>query len=263
MSSRTSEGRDSETGRLGSARADFVASLGRKVADARDLLSAIEDDPTSKVIRDELRRRLHALGSGARLLRFEAMARALQQALVVLEQAAQAGSLREAEVAFVGQTLDELRVLAWGDAASRPAPAQANDDPDEAPGHPPITVLVVGGEDLAEALMDEGIARIRAFECERTADLDAALQLARAYAPDLVLVDADLARATDLVSALLDDPLTEPVPIIVVGTFRIADDAARFVALGVANRSPSRLTPSSFAQPATRFSTRAKAEPCA
>jgi DNA-binding response OmpR family regulator len=243
MSSRTSEGRDSETGRLGGARADFVASLGRKVADARDLLSAIEDDPTSKVIRDELRRRLHALGSGARLLRFEAMARALQQALVVLEQATQAGSLREAEVAFVGQTLDELRGLAWGDAAPPQAPVHAHDDPDEAPGHPPITVLVVGDEDLADALMDDGIARIRAFECERTADLDTALQLARAYAPDLVLVDADLARATDLVAALLDDPLTEPVPIIVVGTFRIADDAARFVALGVAKSLAKPVAP--------------------
>src|ERR1019366_2430039 len=70
MSSSASEARDTAGGRLGGARADFVASLGRKLNDARDLLNALEEDPSSKVARDELRRRLHALGSGARLLRF-------------------------------------------------------------------------------------------------------------------------------------------------------------------------------------------------
>ena len=47
MSSSASEARDTAGGRLGGARADFVASLGRKVADARELLTALEDDPSS------------------------------------------------------------------------------------------------------------------------------------------------------------------------------------------------------------------------
>src|SRR3984885_5327021 len=100
MSSSASEARDTAGGRLGGARADFVASLGRKVADARELLTALEDDPSSKPARDELRRRLHALGSGARLLRFEAMARSLQEVLAVLDRAAPAGGLRDQEVVF-------------------------------------------------------------------------------------------------------------------------------------------------------------------
>jgi hypothetical protein len=62
MSSSASEARDTAGGRLGGARADFVASLGRKVSDARELLNALEEDPSSKAARDELRRRLHALG---------------------------------------------------------------------------------------------------------------------------------------------------------------------------------------------------------
>lgn len=234
MSSSTSEGAEQEGGRLGGARADFVASLGRKLADARDLLSALEDDPSSKLVRDELRRRLHALGAGARLLKFEAMARFLQEILVVLEHAGEVGVLRESDVALVGQMLDDLPALAWGEAVPRESPLRPGEEGDETAAHPPITVLVVGGEDLADALMDEGVARTRAFECERTEDVDNALQLARAYAPDLALVDADLPRASGLVEALLDDPLTEPVPVIVVGTFRVPHDAARFVALGVA-----------------------------
>ena len=52
----------SVSGHLGGARADFVASLGRKVQDARVLLAAVEASPQSPAPRDELRRKLHALG---------------------------------------------------------------------------------------------------------------------------------------------------------------------------------------------------------
>lgn len=195
---------DHETGLLGGARADFVASLGRKVADARDLLSAIEDDPSSKLAHNELRRRLHALGSGARLLRFDAMARSLQEVLVVLERAANAGSLREPDLVLVAQTLDDLPALAWGDVPpvrpATPAPADEADEADESLGRAPVTALVVGGEGLADVFIDDSGTRSRSYECERTDDVEAALLLARAYAPDLVLIDGDLPRATDLSS---------------------------------------------------------------
>src|SRR5580693_6640345 len=105
MSSSASEAKDTASGRLGGARADFVASLGRKASDARELLTALEDDPSSKSARDELRRRLHALGSGARLLRFDAMAHTLQETLAVLDRSAQSGSMREQDSTFVAQTL--------------------------------------------------------------------------------------------------------------------------------------------------------------
>ncbi len=236
MSSSTSEAREAAGGRLGGARADFVASLGRKVSDARELLNALEDDPSSKSARDELRRRLHALGSGARLLRFEAMARSLQEVLAVLDRGAVSGGLRDEEVVFLAQVLDDLPALAWGEPSPREAAARVtvSEDAEDPPGLPPISVLVVGGESLADALTEEAVVRSRAFECERTDDPESALQLARAYAPDLVLVDADHARASALVEALLDDPLTEPVPMIVIGTFRAPEEAARFIALGVA-----------------------------
>ena len=237
MSSSASEARDTAGGRLGGARADFVASLGRKVSDGRELLHALEDDPSSKPARDELRRRLHALGSAARLLRFEAMARSLQEVLAVLDRGAQSGSLRQEELAFLAQVFDDLPALAWGEPSPREAAAQVTtvtEETEDAPGLPPISVLVVGGESLADALTEEAVVHSRTFECERTDDPQSALQLARAYAPDLVLIDADHDHASALVEALLDDPLTEPVPMIVVGTFRAPEEEARFVALGVA-----------------------------
>jgi len=234
MSSSASEARDTAGGRLGGARADFVASLGRKVSDGRELLNALEEDPASKPARDELRRRLHALGSGARLLRFEAMARSLQEALAALDRGGQSGMLREQDIAFLAQVLDDLPALAWGESPPREATASIPDEVEDAPGLPPITVLVVGPESLADVLTEEAVVRSRAFECERTENVQTALELARAYAPDIVLIDADYDHAAALVEALLEDPMTEPVPVVVVGTFRAPDEGARFIALGVA-----------------------------
>jgi DNA-binding response OmpR family regulator len=243
MSSSASDARGAEGGRLGGARADFVASLGRKVGDARELLSALEEDPSSTPARDELRRRLHALGAGSRLLRFDAVAGSLQEALTVLDRGAQAGALRQQDVAFVARVLDDLPALAWGEVPARELPATGAEEADDAQTHPPISVLVVGDGALADALTEEGATGARAFECERTEDVQTALELARAYAPDVMLLDADLPRVTELVETLLDDPLTEPVPIIVVGTFRVPDDAARFVALGVAKSFAKPVAP--------------------
>jgi CheY-like chemotaxis protein len=244
MSSGPSDAKDKGAIGLGGARADFVASLGRKVQDTRELVAGLEDDPSSRTARDELRRKLHALGAGARLLRFDAMARSLAEALTVLDRGAKAGSLREADVVFVAQVIDDLPALAWGEVPPVEAPAkEAADGTEESSAALPIATLVVGGEALAEALTEGEPFGPRAFECERTDDAQIALEVARAYAPDIVVVDADVARAAELVEALLDDPLTEPVPIVVVGTFRSPDEAARYVALGVAKALPKPVTP--------------------
>ena len=231
-SSSGSDAKELAEGRLGGARADFVASLGRKVADAREILAAIEAEPSSTAARGELRRRMHALGTGARLLRFGAMAGAIQEGLALLDRGAHAGELPGEEVAFLAQLLDDLPALVWGDAPSGEAPGSAAEDHAEALAQLPVSVLVVGDDALADALTDG--SGTHTFECERTEDVSMARDLARAYAPDLVLMDADLERSAELAAALLDDPLTEPVPIVVVGTFHLPEDEARFVALGVA-----------------------------
>jgi DNA-binding response OmpR family regulator len=222
------------------ARADFVASLGRKVNDARELLALLEDDPSSKTARDELRRRLHALGAGARLLRLEAMTHSLQEALAVLDRGAQS-ALREQDVGFVGQVLDDLPALAWGEAPPRGAPATTHGEVREAPM--PIAVLIVGDQALADALTEDAASRTRLFECERTDDPAAATELARAYAPDVLLVDVDITHAPELVEALLDDTLAEPVPVVVVGTLRSQEEIGRFVALGVSKTLPKPVAP--------------------
>ena len=103
--------------RLGGARADFVAHLGRRVADLSNLLRQIEVEPESPRLRDDLRRRLHALSAGARLLRFAKLAEEVGGVEGVLHEAADRGVVAPAELAEIRRVLHRVSALAWGEAS--------------------------------------------------------------------------------------------------------------------------------------------------
>jgi len=237
-------GESNQPARLGGARAEFVGSLGRKVEGARGVLSTTSSErgtPNEKAPREELRRRLHALSASARLLGFEAMSKALVIADAALEHAAATGNASPEDLAVVANVLDDLPALAWGDGPRREDKPRS-DPPEEGP--PARTAVLVGSAMLGEALTDpEIVPGAPPYECERTEDAQAAIGLARKVAPDVIVIDADVADSEELVEALLDDPLTEPMPIVVVGAFRDASNAAKFVALGVARTLTKPITP--------------------
>lgn len=228
---------------LGGARADFVAGLGRKIAEARKSLGAMEADPRAEPPRADLRRQLHGLGAAARMMRFDAMAEALAEAEAAfdVQRKGEAGHARLAQT--IARILDDLPALAWGDSkrdgAMAPSPGEPTEPtpPPQATyptAAPPLTALIVGPEMVAENLLEAIDAHAtRTVECERTDDAQAAIGMARALAPDVLILDASVLSGADLVEALSDDPLTEPVPVLVVGTLT-KEEAARFLALGVA-----------------------------
>ncbi|XXX75976.1 response regulator [Sorangium sp. So ce134] len=315
--------------RLGGARAEFVANLGRRVAELRAMLRRIEADDDAPRLVEELKRRLHSLGAGARLLRFVRVAERLAEGESQLAGAA-SGRLTGEAAAVLREVLEELPALAWGqsaigeqaaaprepmasreqaaaprepmasreraaqgarapaDAASAqsadagpeaadaggakgqgttwiarvnngralaPAPLTLDDEeeasarpssprsaeqaisaapPEAAPLEAPITALVVGGAPLADALDAGSAGAGPSFEVERTDEVETAIDLARAFAPDVVLLDADLPGARALAEALAADPLTDLVPVVAVGRFARPEDAAPYVALGAA-----------------------------
>ncbi|MCU0687610.1 MAG: response regulator, partial [Polyangiaceae bacterium] len=108
----------------------------------------------------------------------------------------------------------------------------------------PTTALVVGGLSLTNALAvgDTGVNR-SPLEWERCEKPEGALDLARALAPDVVLLDGDLPGSDDFARQLGADALTEPVPLVVVGHFRTPDDAARWLALGAFQVLPRPASP--------------------
>jgi CheY-like chemotaxis protein len=238
-------------------RADFLANLGRRVSELSSMLGALEREPGSARLRDDLRRRVHALGAGARLLRFERLAAevaAAEERLVAVAErghldGADAAALRAAfglltGLAFGGTEADERRgeagaagaratlvgvgaPLASAGLAGSVAPSAA-----AAPRPWPLSVLVVGPKPIADAIVLPAAEGAPAIDVERTDDGLRAIDLARAVAPDVVVIDADRRGARELLEALRKDALTAGVAIVALGTWGRAEDASAFLAAG-------------------------------
>ncbi|HEY8077409.1 MAG TPA: response regulator [Labilithrix sp.] len=215
--------------RLGGARADFVGSLGRKLRDLLAALGKVREEPLDLARREELRRKLHALGTSAKLMKFDAMDRAIAEALGTLDKTGIDEAMDPVDLAKIEQVLEDLPALAWGESPSR----LQSEEPPKVVSTPTWTALVVGPPVIAEALLEDGEGR-PTFGCDSTPSAQAAFDLAIQLGPDLVLVDADIDDAGELVEALLDDKRTESTPIVVLGSFLEPGDAEHFVAMGVA-----------------------------
>jgi CheY-like chemotaxis protein len=234
--------------RLGTARADFIASLGRRVTELRTTLKGLDQTPGSPRMRDDLRRRVHALSAGAKLLRFSAMASALADAERALERAASVGGLDRDDLGLLAELFEKLPALAWGEptheqrSTERPPPSSPLGETTVLP----VTALVIGPAGLADATTQEMVQPGQAaIECERSEAVEGALELARALAPDVVVLDADLRGAMELLEKLVRDPLSE-LPIVVVGTWSQPEQGARWVAAGAMRALPKPVSPSAL-----------------
>ena len=251
--------------RFGGVRADFVATLGRRVVELRAAIAKLGEDASSSARRDDLRRRVHALAAAARLLRFNKLAEELAGSEALVDRIAERGKLTDEDSKQLYALLDRVPELAWGEAAlvdpdsipksqsasSRPPPVAS--PPAPAPEtfvaaprklDAPQTILIVGPAPLAEGLVTEADAS--PFEVERTEDYAAAADLARALAPDVMIIDADKPGAREVVASLLADPLTEELPILLLGRFVRPEDAALYAALGVARTLPKPVSPTAL-----------------
>lgn len=255
--------RASTTERLGGARADFVAALGRRSAELRTVLELLELEPGSDRVRDDLRRRVQALAANARLMRFGRLADRMARDEALLAGIAARGQATHAEILTLRASFGEVQALAWSEAgagpSSTPAPGKAaprsrptamldpvkvplglREEPEEDAPPEPQTALVVASDALAEALE---AAHDGVFEVEHAPDTTTAIDVARAVAPDVIVIDADRPGARELCEALCADPLTEQIPVIVAGVWARPDDVAPYLALGVARSLPKPVSP--------------------
>jgi DNA-binding response OmpR family regulator len=225
-----------EDARLSGARAEFVGSLPRRLEALRGALAAAEHGPDDPDRVNGLLRRVHAVGSAARVLGFASVAEALAEA----ERSVRKAGPRPGEKPFseVSRALDLLPSLVLGAPVSMRSPesrAQAS------PVVFPLSALVLGPEALAEAL-SSGVGRAP-VECERTDDPERALELARMVGPDVAVIDGDHPGARGLVTRLRADDLVEPVPIVVVGSFENPEETRSFVDIGADRVLPKPATP--------------------
>lgn len=230
------------------ARAEFLANLGRRVGELSSMLAALEREPTSARLRDDLRRRLHALGIGARLLRFERLSAEVVAAEDLLGEVAERGTLAPADTTALRAAFGKLPALGFTandssppESDGRPAKAQPA-EPSAA--HPwPMSVLVVGPKPIADALVQPAAEGVPAIDVERTEDGLRAIDLARAVAPDVVVVDTDQRGARELVAALRADPLTAGASIVALGTWGRSDEASGYLAAGASRAVHKPVSP--------------------
>lgn len=262
-----SEAKSGQSERFGGVRADFVATLGRRVMELRAAVTKLSEDASSSARRDDLRRRVHALAAAARLLRFNKLVAELASSEALVDRVAQRGKLTEEDAKQLFDLLDRIPELAWSEsgsfevesgprsaASSSPPPrvtaltAEAKEPeaivPRQVSLDAPQTILFVGPTHLADGLATQDDPA--AFEIERTENYAEAADLARALAPDVIVIDSDKPAARQLVAALLADPMTEEAPILLIGRFTKADDAALYAALGVAKTLPKPVSPAAL-----------------
>lgn len=222
------------TARAGGARAEFLANLGRRVGELSSMLVALEREPGSSRLRDDLRRRLHALGVGARLLRFDRLAAEVTAAEDLLGEVAERGALAATDTAALRAALGKLPTLGFtaNDISVPEQVPHAEPGPAAAARPWPLSILVVGPKPIADALVQPAADGAPAIDVERTEDGLRAIDLARAVAPDVVVVDVDQRGARELVIALRADPLTAGAAVVVLGTWSRAEEVSVFLAAG-------------------------------
>ncbi len=230
------EGPRDDEARLTGARAEFVGSLPRRLDALRGALQVAEEGPGDADRMNGLLRRVHAVGSAARVLGFASVAEALAEAERNVRKAR--AEKQAAPFAEVARALDLLPSLVLGAPVSTRGPETRASS---APVAFPISVLVLGSEALAEALSaGAGTAPI---ESERTDDAERALELGRMLGPDVAVVDGDHPGSRGLIAAMLRDPLIEPLPVVVVGSFDNPEMTRSFVDLGADRVLPKPCSP--------------------
>lgn len=221
---------------MSGARGDFVASLPRRLEVLRAALRAVEDQPRDSGRINGLLRRLHALGSAARVLGFASVAEALGEAEKTLRRVARTGPA-QADLADVGRALDLLPSLVLGAKVSIRAMPAAEPVAAAAPEFP-LSVLVFGPQPLADMLSQQADMRV-----ERTEDPAKARELSRVFGPDVTLIDADRKGARELVELFVKDELVEPIPIVVIGDFSSPELSTTFIGLGATRVLPKPVSP--------------------
>ncbi|MBK7578750.1 MAG: response regulator [Myxococcales bacterium] len=221
------------------ARAEFVSSLGRRLTALRHTLHQLEDEPSSWERRNMLLRRVHALGSAARVLGFEGVGQALGDAELALSRGEAGDAVTSTELAEVSRALDVLPSIAWG-AKPPQSTLELPDDVGVLSSGWPLSIVVFGPAALQSSL---SAGDDQMIEVELATDAEGFRELAERVGPDVAVVDGDVRGARELIENLAHDPDLPPFPVIVVGSFENPEAASSFVSLGAARVLPKPVGP--------------------
>ena len=118
------------------AQADFVATIGHRIAQIQQVWNAWLQDPGNLERHSELRRHIHALATRARLLRFFSVAEELEHAEHDLERVGIIGQVNPEIVNNFETLLGQLPDIAWKDTSVSNAQPGSSFRPKLAPSSP-------------------------------------------------------------------------------------------------------------------------------
>ena len=209
--------RKEEHGGLSVARTEFASSLARRLEAIQSAIVTFEQQATSSTRRDNLIRRLHALGASAKVLGFAAAAESLSRA----EQQLRTGlaeTLIE-DLAVVRNQLATLPMLVLrGTYSMLPAPPSSPSSLSASPSplaQGPWCALVFGSSGLADTLRSVGAAS-SGFELIHVQDAARLREMCAMYGPDVVVLDGALDQLEEHLLTLREAPETTGVELVVV-----------------------------------------------
>ena len=208
--------RKEEHGGLSAARTEFASSLTRRLEAIHSAIAALEQHAISPLHRDNLLRRLHALGASAKILGFAAAAESLSRA----EQQLRTGLAETLadDLAVVRSLLANLPTLVLrGTYSLLPGPNSTQPGFASSPSpvaQGPWCVLVCGSPTLADSLNSVGAAS-SGFELVQTQDPSRLRELCAMYGPDVVVLDGTLDDVASNLQSLREAPETAGVHLVV------------------------------------------------
>ncbi len=228
------------------ARDAFLSRLTEELGALRTRVDESLSDPADGAAREVLANKFRALAGDAsrvgqvQLAEELSVVRAVLQSVGVLE-ALSDGDRRHLHDAFtrIGSYLEAERNREIGSTLM-----PAGTHPRAKVGM--LRVLLVGTVPVAESLLAEDWAAeddAPAIMVEACPDASSARYEVKRKAPDVIVVDSDVGGARVLVDRLVSDDETEEIPIVVLGKWDKAEDAASFVALGVSRTLAKPVSP--------------------
>jgi len=234
----------------------FIRSLAAELGEIRSMLEAVFDEPEASPPRERLAETLRSFSAEAASIGFDGLVEDLSACDDILQAAEVLGQLDFHDGDLLSEALDRIADTVRTRLACEITPSSGSiktlipatgapgdgEMRDVEPGH----VLIVAAATVVDGLVLSGGEIIESgppLAIEQVSDVVAAREVVRALGPDIIVLDTGLDGARSFVEALVNDELTDAIPIVAIGDWASPEDAAPYIALGVAKHLNKPVSP--------------------
>ncbi len=227
------------------ARDEFLEELVSRLTALRTDIHEFAADATVDSRRKALTRELRALAGSASSLDLALLAEELRNCQLVIQATSVLAKLDDGDRKLLDDALNRIEAYAKAELERELTPTSGpqcavSTGPvggRRARAHGVLRCVVAGARQLVDGLRAEDWAAeddAPSFNIERVTEIGKARQLITAAKTDIVVIDTEIEGARGLIELLLGDAGTDTIPIVALGRWDKPEQAALYVALGVA-----------------------------